>query len=36
MRGWIKRATKLGFLAPGKQGVAWREPGRNYKEETDG
>jgi hypothetical protein len=35
MRGWIKQATKLKFLAPGKPGVAKREPGPNYKKGDD-
>jgi hypothetical protein len=35
VRGWVKEATRLGFLAPGRKGVAHREPGPNYKEDTD-
>jgi hypothetical protein len=35
VRGWIKQATRLGFLAPGKPGVAARKPGPNYKKGDD-
>jgi hypothetical protein len=35
VRGWIKTATKLGFIAPGKRGKPRREPGPKYKEEPN-
>jgi hypothetical protein len=39
MRGWLRTATQIGFLAPGQRGKAGRQPGPNLddaKEETDG
>jgi hypothetical protein len=38
MRDWQKKATALGFLAPGKPGVKARRPGSNLypKEKNDG
>lgn len=38
MRGWLRRAVKYGFLAPGRQGRIGREPGPNFKtkEEDNG
>lgn len=38
MRDWIRKATRMGFLAPGTSGVIGRQPGPNLdpKEEGDG
>lgn len=39
VRDWVRKATRLGFLAPGKRGRAEARPGPNLykkKEETDG
>jgi hypothetical protein len=38
VRDWVRKATRLGFLAPGTQGRAEARPGQklNTKEENDG
>jgi hypothetical protein len=39
MREWVKKATQMGFLAPGERGKAGRHPGPNLnqpKEDNDG
>lgn len=33
IRDWVRKATRLGFLAPGQPGTVGRRPGTNYERE---